>query len=81
MEQKGVTVIFIAPYSPQLNSIEEVFGYLKAKYRSTYPRPSTREEMKFRVEEICTELKTYDFSPYIERSFEFVEAAIELQHF
>ena len=37
---------FIPPYLPQLSPTEEFFGALKANYKMTMPRPSTKNEIK-----------------------------------
>lgn len=54
---------YIAPYSPQLNGIEEFFALLKSRYNSIRPRPRTAEQIKDCVKEKLDGIDT-DLYPY-----------------
>ncbi|MBS0562284.1 MAG: transposase, partial [Proteobacteria bacterium] len=43
IEARGASLLFLPPYSPDLNPIEQVFAKLKALIRRTQPR--TRERL------------------------------------
>ncbi|KAA6364730.1 MAG: hypothetical protein EZS28_039743, partial [Streblomastix strix] len=43
----GANVIFNAPYSPQLNPIEEVFGLAKTRYRQLGPLADNRDIIRY----------------------------------
>ena len=49
---------YIAPYSPQLNAIEEFFASLKSRYNSIRTRPRTSEQIKENVKEKLNEIDT-----------------------
>lgn len=38
IEREGATVLFISPYSPELNAIEEVFSFVKGRLRQLEAR-------------------------------------------
>ncbi|KAG0442363.1 hypothetical protein DMUE_0326 [Dictyocoela muelleri] len=57
MESRNVTVIFLPPYSPDLNPIENVFSSIKMRLGCIRPRPISREQLK---ENIVMIIKNFD---------------------
>ena len=41
----GVEVLYLPPYSPDLNPIENLFGTLKAKLNQIRPRASSKDQL------------------------------------
>eukprot|EP00477_Mikrocytos_mackini_P003120 GAHX01003817.1.p1 GENE.GAHX01003817.1~~GAHX01003817.1.p1 ORF type:complete len:386 (-),score=54.93 GAHX01003817.1:6-1163(-) len=59
--------IFLPPYSPELNPIEEVFHEIKTKFRKITPLCKNKEEIIDRVEMIVNDgFIIKDFTPYYE---------------
>lgn len=77
----GCNVLYLPPYSPQLNPIEEVFSMVKARYRIIKPRPATLDEMMRNIEEILISLTNYDMTNFFLHSREWIEKARLKSHF
>ncbi|KAF7692163.1 hypothetical protein CDIK_2494 [Cucumispora dikerogammari] len=52
----GVEVMLLPAYSPDLNSIENVFGTIKSRLNAQDPRASTREQLKHNIETVINEV-------------------------
>jgi transposase len=71
MNDNSNTALFIPPYSPQYNPIEEFFSQLKTKIRtimSLHGEPNT-DKMKSIINDVLASFETYDMSKYFVRSF------------
>jgi len=49
LNEFGISYMFLPPYSPQLNPIEEYFSYFKSKYSSLRPRPINKIQLQERI--------------------------------
>jgi hypothetical protein len=49
---------------PQLNTIEEEFSMVKARYCALRPRPANVQELKAAIEKILDQLRVYFFQPF-----------------
>lgn len=78
--EKGINFKFLPPYSPQLNPIEEFFGYVKSIYKGIRPLSKTRSEIKDRVKIIMDECE-HNLVPYYEKARTLLELALSRQHF
>ncbi|KAF7700526.1 hypothetical protein CDIK_1035, partial [Cucumispora dikerogammari] len=56
LEDYGVEVKFLSPYSPDLNPIENCFSIIKSRLDRIRPRAITREQLKENLENIITAL-------------------------
>jgi len=55
-ERNNFNILYLPPYSPQLNPIEEVFSLVKSKYHSKRPKASNAEEIQCYVNEVIMEI-------------------------
>lgn len=62
--QRNIPCMYLPPYSPQLNPIEEVFGMVKEKYRKHRPIPTNKDEMIRVIRQIFDSLASYDLSSF-----------------
>ena len=74
-------VLFLPPYSPQPNPIEQVFGWLKSRFRSHTPRPSTTQELFSAVENSIAELSEVPMVVYYENMRGWLIIATQRQPF
>ena len=74
-------LIFLPPYSPQLNQIEEVFSTIKARYRALTPQPSNRDQAKTAVSNQLDGLKVHDFTGFFRHMRAFVALSLAGQPF
>lgn len=51
-ESKGIKIIYIPPYSPRCNPIEEVFSLIKRKFRSSFSEPNIDKRITMTMENI-----------------------------
>ena len=79
LNRKGINYLYLPPYSPDLNPIENVFGVLKAKYRSM-GIPTTRDEMTQQVASAIDELRL-DMLPFYARMRSFVRKGLNRESF
>ena len=47
--ENRISYLFLRPYTPNLNPIENFFSTLKPKYKSSVPFAKTREELKEKI--------------------------------
>ena len=52
LQSKGIIPLFIAPYSPRCNPIEEVFSVLKRRFRSLHNGANFNESINMSIEHI-----------------------------
>ncbi|KAA6395324.1 MAG: hypothetical protein EZS28_009148 [Streblomastix strix] len=81
ISERGFEVIFNAPYSPQLNPIEEVFSLAKQRYRCIRPLADTRDIMRQYVHEIFNGLFTDNFTAYLAHMREWAVKGINREVF
>lgn len=67
----GRTVIFQAKYSPDLNPIEYVFGFLKSRAKSTIISNIVNKDLVANVNNLCFELSVQDCQNTIKKIFDF----------
>ncbi|KAF7694569.1 hypothetical protein CDIK_2149 [Cucumispora dikerogammari] len=80
LNQNEIEYIFLPAYSPQLNSIEEFFNSIKARYKNIRVHPSTLEQSKFVIRGI---IENYDVSLsfFFERMSRFLRLGFSRQPF
>ena len=72
VEKKGCTCLFIPPYSPKFNAIENVFGVLKRKFRSCCPStPSSEFDYRSLMERVLQNSMDNDFTSFFQRALAF----------
>ncbi|KAA6394541.1 MAG: hypothetical protein EZS28_009931 [Streblomastix strix] len=81
VSERGCEVVFNAPYSPQLNPIEEVFSFAKQRYRCICPLADMRDIMRQYVHEIFNGLFTDNFTAYLAHLREWAEKGINREDF
>ncbi len=52
LELHHIELVFLPPYSPDLNPIENFFSMVKSRYSTIRPKASTREELKTSVNNV-----------------------------
>lgn len=66
---KGCTQLFIPPYSPKFNAIENVFGTIKSRFRHQCPQaPSKDVNYRQIMVDLLNEFKFTDLSAYMDRA-------------
>ena len=64
IESSGRNLLFLPPYSPQLNPIEEFFSMFKSKQKSIRPRPRDDDELLKTVENAMQSVMNHDLSAF-----------------
>jgi len=73
VNSKGHLILFIPPYSPQCNPIEEVFSELKRKYRSC-----NEDNFIDKIKLSITKLNPNNFEGYFYHSIQFIQNRINV---
>lgn len=74
--RKNLNILFLPPYSPQLNPIEEFFGIIKSFYkRSTAPK-TTFEEMSRKINAAIFQVEFQNFRNLFRKMREWVDIAL-----
>ena len=75
IENAGATIMFLPPYSPDLNPIENVFSTIKAKLNSIRPRANTKNAL---IENVALAIGKLDnnFNNYYDSFWKKVNAII-----
>jgi transposase len=82
IERKGCDVLFIPPYSPKFNAIENVFSVLKRKFRSQCPREQLScIDYRNLMERVLQNSIDSDFTPFFRRALAFSFRIIEGEEF
>lgn len=78
MKAKHTSALFIPPYSPKTNAIENVFGVLKNKYRSKCPMtPGHNFDYTALFQTVLSEYKNFNFSNFFNRVLNFIRVTLE----
>ena len=81
LEENHIRHIYLPPYSPDLNPIENLFGVLKRRYRSLGV-PTTRAQMMTQIRTTIDGLnQDMDLVPFYRLMREFVQKALNRQSF
>ena len=67
MKEREIDEIYLPPYSPELNPIEEVFGWLKRKLR--YKMIKEGNELEKEIEKLVTEINKKGVINYYRNSY------------
>ncbi len=67
------------PSSPDLNPIEKVWRWMKARITEMEPFPATIEELKIAVQQLWDEMDPADYIKYIEQTPEKLQEVIRQQ--
>lgn len=67
MKEREIEEIYLPPNSPELNPIEEVFGWLKRKLR--YKMIRERNELEKEIEKLVTEINKKGVINYYRNSY------------
>lgn len=79
--QNQIRHLFLPPYSPDLNPIENAFGVLKRRYAQRGV-VRTRAEIERRIARVIQEMNmTLEFQPFFDRMREFVQRALNRERF
>ena len=81
LEDNHIRHIYLPPYSPDLNPIENVFAVLKKRYRGLGV-PATRAQMATQIRTAVNGLNQYmELLPYYGRMRRFVQKALNHENF
>ena len=81
LAENGIDHVYLPPYSPDLNPIENVFGVLKARYRQRGV-VRNRREMESLIKDVIDEMNLdMDNEPFYWRMREFVQRVMNRQSF
>jgi transposase len=67
--QRNLELVFLVPYFPQLNPVEEIFNVVKEYVRRC--KPKTEEELRKTIAEIVTKLNEEDLTKYFKNCLKF----------
>jgi transposase len=77
----GCHQLFIPPYSPKFNAIENVFGVLKSKYRAQCPlAPSLQFDYSRLMESVLQDIMDTDFTRYFNRALQYSIRHVQGHH-
>jgi transposase len=82
LESNNIRCIFLSPYSPQLNPIEEVFSLIKSRYKRIRPIPKNSQEIIDVVSNTIGRINSDEnnsFFRYYSRMRRFVDKAVMFQ--
>ncbi|KAG0430810.1 Transposable element Tc1 transposase [Dictyocoela muelleri] len=77
----GVHNLYIPPYSPELNPIEEVFSMVKSKYNAIKPRAITKIGLVGNIERVIHSLKNAKFFNFYQHMRSFIPKSINMESF
>jgi transposase len=79
IQLKKCNALYIPPYSPRCNAIENIFGALKHAYRSRCPSivRYSAEHYKALLHDTIRDWHDKDFSPYMERTRRWIEETLQ----
>lgn len=80
LQRKNISYLFLPPYSPQLNPIEEYFSYFKATLSLIENTSNTRVELKERITNILSNSRI-SFSGWFVHMRRYIEIALSRQEF
>ena len=81
LEENQIRHLYLPPYSPELNPIENVFGVLKKRYRRLGV-PRTRNQMKRQIQTTIEQMNTdTEVSPFYNRMRDFVQKGLNWEAF
>jgi transposase len=80
--EKGCEPLYVPPYSPKFNAIEQVFAAMKTAYRKDCPRcPADEDTAEAAIHATLTMFEHCDFSAYFQHTLRAVkDTAFALQH-
>ena len=73
--------IFLPPYSPQLNPIEQFFSRIKQLYTAHRPRPTNVEELRSTINSIFQSFRGESLNAYYANMRDWVSKALQRQDF
>lgn len=74
--QRGVIVLFLPKFHPELNPIEQCWGYAKRFYRM-YPRSSAEDDLVRNVQKALAEVKLENIRRFTDRSIRYGQLYLE----
>jgi transposase len=64
LSTNGSRVLFLRPYNPQFNPIEQLFSQIKTQYKNYRPRPTSQEDLQKVIETVMASLQGYSMEGY-----------------
>lgn len=80
LRNSGIRHMFLPPYSPQLNPIEEYFSFLKSKLAGNHTHLNNRNDLKVKIEQILNE-QNVSFDGWFRNMRRYVALALARQAF
>ncbi|KAG0425789.1 hypothetical protein DMUE_6010 [Dictyocoela muelleri] len=77
----GVQNLYLPPYSPELNPIEEVVLMVKSKYNAIKPRAITKIDLIGNIERVIHSLKNAKFDNCYQHMRSFITKSINMESF
>jgi len=72
LASKNVLILYLPPYSPDLNPVENVIACIKARLNSIRPRATNRESLQNNIENVIGQLG--NFNEYYRHFWEIVHS-------
>ncbi|XP_065323110.1 uncharacterized protein LOC135930258 [Gordionus sp. m RMFG-2023] len=63
-------IVYLPPYSPQLNPIENFFAVLKNQYRSIYPKPNNRIHIIEAITSLLLNFTNFNFTAFYSHRYD-----------
>lgn len=76
ISEAGIRLLYLPPYSPQLNPIENLFGVLKNRYRSTRPLARSPDIQRARLTKILISMREQPLQAYYAEMRQWVYKAL-----
>jgi ketohexokinase/beta-glucosidase len=77
LRERGVTVIFWPPYSPDLNPIERVWHIMKNYLQDNYPEKMSYDNLRAAVKDAWEKVGEFEFRELIEQMRDRCQAVID----
>lgn len=76
VEESGLEIVYLPPYSPALNAIEEFWAVCKSKVKAK--RLTAIDDLSMRVNEACQEITTKSYQGFCRHASRFIEPCLKL---
>lgn len=77
LASRNFNILFLPPYSPQLNPIEEVFSLVKSRYHQKRPKATNSTEIQINMFEVMEDINN-DISIMISRYYDHMQHYLDL---
>ena len=78
IESRGYKCVYLPPYSPELNPIEQFWAVVKSRVRRS--QFGNTEDLETRIGEACNEIPVKHLQGFVKHSFDTFEKCLNEEH-